>query len=469
MDSFLPAEFEERMKILLGSEFDEFIRSYDKDRYRGLRLNPLKKDTDGNIPAIENMYLTGAPENIEWEPLGYYYDENDQPGRHPLHEAGVYYIQEPSAMAPAGLLGAKPGEKILDLCAAPGGKTTQIAGKMEGRGLLVANEINPSRARILSENVERLGISNAVVTNESPEKLASVFPGFFDRILVDAPCSGEGMFRKNEEALMQWSLENVLNCADRQAMILDCAAKMLTDGGRIVYSTCTFAPEEDEDSVNNFVARHPEFEVKKTLRLWPHKIKGEGHFAAVIEKRTAEEISAEKISAEKAEDDLKNKPENKPDNNAVLKKTEPALMTKNDMKKIRQLLEDIVREECFEDDGLLGSGRIENYGDSVYLVPAAMTSLKGLKVLRPGLCLGTVKKDRFDPSHSLALALSPGQACCVHNLNISEAADYIKGLTVNCDAAVRGWTLVCVDGFSLGWGKASGGVIKNHYPKGLRK
>ena len=251
---------------------------------------------------------------VPWAENGYYYEAEDCPGKHPYHDAGVYYIQEPSAMVPAELLGAQPGERVLDLCAAPGGKSTQIAAGMRGKGILFCNEINPARAKVLSENIERMGICNACVLNETPERLAECFPEYFDRILVDAPCSGEGMFRKNDAACEEWSPENVTMCADRQDGILDCAARMLRSGGRLVYSTCTFAPEENEGSISRFVHRHEEFEIVNissmekarrglagcdgsaeyvkepvsgldgTLRLWPHRIKGEGHYVAVLKK-----------------------------------------------------------------------------------------------------------------------------------------------------------------------------------------
>lgn len=249
----LPEKFLARMQQQLGDEYDEYLRSLQRPRAVALRFNPLK----GAIPALP---FVGEP--VPWEPMGYYYDPDSRPGLHPYHEAGVYYLQEASAMASAALLEPQPGEIILDLCAAPGGKSTQIAGRMQGQGLLVSNEIHPKRAKILSRNIERLGIGNAVVTGEAPAALADRFPGFFHRIMVDAPCSGEGMFRKEEAAITDWSEENVEMCARRQAEILDCAAAMLRPGGRLVYSTCTFAPQEDEETVEAFLARHPEFEAE---------------------------------------------------------------------------------------------------------------------------------------------------------------------------------------------------------------
>ena len=250
----LPEAFLSRMQQLLPekSEYESFIQSYDKDHYQALRINPLKGDA-GTLFAHLGCTLTPVP----WCSTGFYYPQELHPGKSPYHEAGAYYIQEPSAMAPAAYLDAQPGEKILDLCAAPGGKSTQIAGAMRGQGLLISNEIHPARARILSENIERMGISNAIVTNMAPAELSAHFPLFFDRIMVDAPCSGEGMFRKNDEAISQWSPENVALCAQRQQEILEQADLMLRIGGRMVYSTCTFSPEEDEQCILQFLDTHP--------------------------------------------------------------------------------------------------------------------------------------------------------------------------------------------------------------------
>ena len=299
----LPQEFLDRMRQMLGEEYPAFVESYEKEKYQALRVNALKADCKR---LKEEAAFSLEP--VPWETNGFYYGKEDAPGKHPYHEAGVYYIQEPSAMAPAAYLEAKPGERVLDLCAAPGGKTTQIASYMKGQGILISNEIHPARAKILSENVERMGIPNAMVTNESPQKLADTFSEYFDRIMVDAPCSGEGMFRKNEIACEEWSLENVEICAKRQDEILDRAASMLKPGGRIVYSTCTFAPAENEGSISRFLEHHSDFSIveaehfkgmeggvadwvdnpacgiEKTIRLWPNKLHGEGHYVAVLQK-----------------------------------------------------------------------------------------------------------------------------------------------------------------------------------------
>ena len=286
----LPELFLERIHAQLGEEYDAFLQSLQRPRAVALRFNPLK----GDIPALP--FVT-AP--VPWEPMGYYYDPEARPGLHVYHEAGVYYLQEASAMSPVALLDPQPGEIICDLCAAPGGKSTQIAGRLLGQGMLVCNEINPKRAKILSRNMERLGIAGAVVTNETPAALSRRFEGFFDRVLVDAPCSGEGMFRKEEAAVTDWSPEAVQMCARRQGEILDCAAGMVRPGGRLVYSTCTFAPQEDEEAVQAFLERHPDFVPERVeapwfvesgpamYRMWPHKLLGEGHFAAVLRRMGA--------------------------------------------------------------------------------------------------------------------------------------------------------------------------------------
>lgn len=430
----LPEKFLARMQQQLGDEYDEYLRSLQRPRAVALRFNPLK----GAIPALP---FVGEP--VPWEPMGYYYDPDSRPGLHPYHEAGVYYLQEASAMASAALLEPQPGEIILDLCAAPGGKSTQIAGRMQGQGLLVSNEIHPKRAKVLSRNIERLGIGNAVVTGEAPAALADRFPGFFHRIMVDAPCSGEGMFRKEEAAITDWSEENVEMCARRQAEILDCAAAMLRPGGRLVYSTCTFAPQEDEEAVEAFLARHPEFEAEPVnapwfqesrpgmYRLWPHKLLGEGHFAAVLRKMDCREEIAD------------------------VNFDQPKPLPKAFLSFAKEL------------DIALPDGQAVTFGDTLYWMPPQMPALHRLRVLRPGLELGALKKDRFEPAHALALWLRH----CKNEISLSpeskELAAYLHGEAIPC--AERGWCLVKAGAYSLGWGKGDGNQLKNHYPKGLRK
>ena len=344
-------------------------------------------------------------------------------------------------MSAVALLEPQPGERICDLCAAPGGKTTQIAGRMDGEGLLLCNEINPKRAKILSRNIERMGVANALVTNEHPGNLAKYYPGFFDRVLIDAPCSGEGMFRKEEAAVTDWSLETVQMCARRQAEILESGAAMLKPGGRLVYSTCTFAPEENEQTIAAFLEKHPEFAVEEveapwfskgadgTFRLWPHKLLGEGHFAAVLRKTAGEEEDAKLQQGEKV----------------------PGCF--------RSFAKDM--------DITLPAGKAVQFGQSLYWAPEDMPSIRGVKVLRPGLELGEVKKDRFEPAHALALWLKRCANTADYSADSKQIADYMHGLTVASN--LRGWCLITVDGYSLGWAKGDGNVLKNHYPKGLRR
>jgi NOL1/NOP2/sun family putative RNA methylase len=454
----LPEAFTDRMKELLGGEYQDFLQSYEKTKYQALRFNPLKGES-GRFLALTSFSLSPVP----WAENGFYYEEGDRPGKHPYHEAGVYYIQEASAMAPAAYLEAEPGEKILDLCAAPGGKSTQIAGAMQGEGILICNEIHPARAKILSENIERLGIGNAIVVNHSPDVLAEHFPAYFDRILVDAPCSGEGMFRKNEEACREWSPENVHLCAKRQDEILDAAALMLHPGGRLVYSTCTFAPEENEGSISRFLNRHPEFEVlpvkklpgmesgrpdwitepaqgiEHTLRLWPHKLAGEGHFLAVLQKQGRNEKGIRKGRYGFCQGILP-----------------------GDCRDYLDFQKEYLDREM--------PGIPVRFGEQLYLLPEAAPSLNQLKVLRPGLHLGTCKKNRFEPGHALAHFLKPEDVYRHTDLVLEGglAEKYLAGQTLETTAE-DGWQLICVDGYSLGFGKAVKGIIKNHYPKGLRK
>ena len=337
---------------------------------------------------------------------------------------------------------------VLDLCAAPGGKSTQIAAFLKGEGLLICNEYISSRAQILSENIERMGVSNACVTNESPDRLEQFFPAFFDKILVDAPCSGEGMFRKNPLACDEWSEENVKMCAKRQAWILDRAATMLLPGGRMVYSTCTFSKEEDEDQIEDFLTRHKEFKLEKLEKLMPHRIKGEGHFVAVLIK----DGDASKIRRGALNDpSLK---ENRTLNNMVSVWRSFANETLTD-KAIKRITE---------------GKRYLSFGDNLYLTVSALPQLKGLKVVRPGLHLGSIKKDRFEPAHALALALSSEDVKKTYSLSSNDRLSlaYLSGETFSAQKE-KGWYLICVDEFSMGWGKLAGGIMKNHYPKGLRK
>ncbi len=474
----LPELFVNKMQRLLGTEAGSFFDSYDEIRRYGLRINPLK--CGDQIPRyLDNL------KKIPWAAEGYYYEEPMRPGKHPYHEAGVYYIQEPSAMAVAEALEPKPGERILDLCAAPGGKSTHLAGKMAQQGLLVCNEIHPARAKILAQNVERMGIANAVVTNMEPAGLVDVFKEFFDGIVVDAPCSGEGMFRKDENARNEWSPAHVTLCANRQDGILDCAAKMLRYGGRIAYSTCTFSPEENEQAVERFLERHPEFHVERpvcakhftegqpewctnaesasllniqdTVRIWPHKVDGEGHFLALLVKgERSERMGAEDVNA--VVENKKTKAGKRTGKNA-----EP------DLGDFYKFCDEMITDTKW----LMREKRFLTFGENLYLIPNEMPNMMGLKVLRPGLHIGTLKKGRLEPSHALALFLTSDDVKKTLEIGSGEQAErYLKGETLTIpeeSGNLKGWVLVTCDGYSIGFGKADRGVLKNHYPKGLRK
>ena len=344
-------------------------------------------------------------------------------------------------MSAVALLDPQPGEKICDLCAAPGGKTTQIAGRMAGEGFLLCNEINPKRAKILGRNIERMGVANALVTNEHPQNLANKYAGFFDRVLIDAPCSGEGMFRKEEAAVTDWSQDTVEMCARRQAEILHSGAQLLKSGGRLVYSTCTFAPEENELAIEKFLESHPEFvrepvdapwftQVEEgAFRLWPHKLLGEGHFAAVLRKVSGEEADTPYVVGEKGPKEW----------------------------------ESFAKELKI----CLPEGKIISFGNRVHWVPEEMPDIRKIKVVRPGLELGEVKKNRFEPAHALALWLKKCENTLDLQENSKEIRMYMEGQVIpgNC----KGWCLITVGGYSIGWGKGDGNAIKNHYPKGLRR
>ena len=559
----LPEQFTNRMKELLKEEYEDFAACYGNDHAHSLRINPLKGTKEQYDQTSVFNQREPLKEQVAWEENGFYYEDSLQPGKHPFHEAGVYYIQEASAMAPAAICkrtdpdfvnfedaektgtendteGQREkknsddfrffGERILDLCAAPGGKSTQMAAAMAGRGILFSNEIHPARARILSENIERMGIVNDIVLNHDPKVLAERFPSYFHRILVDAPCSGEGMFRKNEEAVEQWSLENVKLCAGRQEEILECAYTMLMRGGILVYSTCTFAPEEDEEMMAHFLAKHPDMkllpvplaggmepglvrqealmkllqnqgqskkettydmeerfrkEFQKTVRLWPHKVNGEGHFAALLQK---EGTSCPEVNGREMNRDLISNMGEAPfvmrsashsrDYDRKKMKKGSSFQKGKDKKSqsvSNQMTEAIAAFEQFEAQTLKSSWRegkerasYLTFGDQLYLVPEGTPDLHGLKVLRPGLHLGTFKKDRFEPSHALALSLKSKDVKDTIDLSVEDAIKYIEGYTFSAENR-KGWCLVTVEGYSLGFGKAAGGSLKNHYPKGLRK
>ncbi|MBY0009034.1 RsmF rRNA methyltransferase first C-terminal domain-containing protein [Paenibacillus typhae] len=451
----LPAAFTTAMKELLGQEADAFLHSYTMPRTQGLRFNTLKS-TPGSAPASQAITQFGLTP-VPWCSTGYYYEDPARPGRHPFHTAGLYYIQEPSAMSAAELLAPLPGETVLDLAAAPGGKTTHLASLMQGQGLLVSNEIHPERAKILAENVERLGIPHALVTSAAPDELSRRFPEVFDRIMLDAPCSGEGMFRKDPAAIREWSPDHVRMCASRQWDILQDAYLMLKPGGSMVYSTCTFNRQENEETIARFTAAYPDMELITAKRLWPHLEKGEGHFVALLHKAPAS-ASGDAVSTRNKRGGGKSK--NSPRVNAS----------------VREAYQQFLDWAAKELPGYNVQGTPVLFGESLYLLPEAFNErlhtglLEGLKVPRAGLHVAHLKKNRIEPAHSLAMALSPEQAARCFDLSADslDIQAWLRGESLPVPAELHGWTLVCVEGLPVGWGKASSGQLKNHLPKGLR-
>ncbi|OKP96026.1 RsmB/NOP family class I SAM-dependent RNA methyltransferase [Paenibacillus sp. P46E] len=509
----LPGTFMQRMKEMLGPEYEQFTESYKETPYGGIRANTLKISVE-ELLSLSPFKLAPIP----WCPTGFYTEEGARPGKHPYYHAGLYYIQEPSAMAPVELLGVQPGDHVLDLCAAPGGKSTQIAAKLKGEGLLISNDLHPERTKALAKNLELYGVRNGIVLNESPERIAAAFPVFFDRILIDAPCSGEGMFRKDEDMVKQWEPETPLKYAAMQRDILDSAVKALKPGGTVVYSTCTFATEENEGTIGEFLATHPEFSLvtvggtgsfatglqglSGAARLWPHKVKGEGHFMAVL-RHNGSPCSPEETASDPGQ--------------AVAERTLSASSRNNGGKGEAAAKAGSAREvsgrggkggrtsgkfsgtssgrqsegggeeaaraaySVFADDqlGWQPSGFPVLFGTHLYLSPLPKAALDGLKTIRPGWYAGHIRSGRFIPGHPLATALHPSES--IRSLSLSsgssEAVSYLKGetlsipeerLTVRPGKPAKGYVLVCVDGYSAGWGKWQDGMLKNEYPAGWR-
>jgi len=426
----LPQRFLDDMKELLMDEYDDFIKSYDEPKTTGLRINTLKINKEELLNL--NLYnLTPIP----WADEGFYYDEEvDRPGKSPLHESGAYYLQEPSAMSVVPHLDIKEGDKVLDMCAAPGGKSTYILSKLNDTGLLVSNEINSTRIRALGENLERFGARNCIITNTDSNNLRKVFTGYFDKIVIDAPCSGQGMFRKDEVAIEDWSYAKVLECQSIQKDIIRDGYDMLKNGGVLVYSTCTFAKEENEDVINEFISEYENAKLIEMQRIWPHKVSGEGHFVAKIQKLENEDCNVKYIKIKNNDKEVK------------------------DYREFEKKFLNISMES-----------RFDIRGENLYLLPEEHPDTKKLKVLRYGLHLGMLKKNRFEPSHALSHYLKMEDVKNVENFSIQDnkILDYLRGNTIETGKS-RGWVLVCVEGIGLGWGKESNGILKNHYPKGLR-
>ena len=468
----LPDAFTKKMKVILGNEYEDFFMSYEEPRKFGLRVNTAKISPD----KFEHIAPFGL-KKIPWIPNGFYYQEGDMPSRHPFYYAGLYYLQEPSAMTPASRLPVAPGERVLDLCAAPGGKATELGARLKGEGLLVANDISASRARALLKNIEVFGIPNSFLINEVPARIADQFEEFFDKILVDAPCSGEGMFRKDPDVAKAWDQEKPAACARIQQDIVRQAVRMLRPGGVMLYSTCTFSPEENEQIIagllredermsllemegyEGFAQGRPDLadgneELKKCVRIWPHRMAGEGHFMALLKKQG----SGEQQQIQMAKAAVSRKKAAKAGGRESGRR---AGMTRQD----REIL-----GEFFQDVHMgLSVDQFEVRKGQVYSVSPLLGERKGIPFLRNGLYLGELKKDRFEPSQAFAVALRKREYVSTVNLNWTDSrvSKYLKGETIAVDdvpvTRARGWQLVCVNGYPLGWGKLSNGLLKNKY------
>ncbi|MCD7813193.1 MAG: RsmB/NOP family class I SAM-dependent RNA methyltransferase [Lachnospiraceae bacterium] len=543
----LPQDFLIRMKALLGGEFPSFLDSYGETRRYGLRVNTLKISVEA-FRSLAPFHLTPIP----WTDNGFFYEKEDAPSRHPFYYAGLYYLQEPSAMTPAQVLPVTPGDRVLDLCAAPGGKATALAAKLAGEGMLVANDISVFRAKALLKNLELFGVRNAFVTNEVPAKLAERYPAFFDKILVDAPCSGEGMFRKDIANAHAWSLDKVRECAKIQKEIAVRAASMLRPGGMMLYSTCTFSPEEDEQVIAYLLEHCPELELLpvpmaegfekgrpglaeedwmtgkagreerfpdlvKCVRLFPHKIPGEGHFLALLGKRAAGEPCRESGAGEGDTDkeDLfagaaadwektgKKKKKDKREKGRLQR--EHRRMTPASSKAADRTENEWVASFLREQNQMEYLKSLDMRKERAYYVPEQMRTSEepdGIRFLRNGLYLGEVKKDRFEPSQALAMALRPKDGTAILDFDCTDERilRYLRGETLEVEdlltdeqgqeasdqgctetgersgamrkhsgsAAANGWRLVCVNGFPLGWGRLTGSTLKNKYHPGWR-
>lgn len=459
----LPIEFEKKMRDLLKEDFTEYEKHLDDEAYYGIRVNTLKISVEEFL-KICPFHVTKVP----WTENGFYVEREEKPSKHPFYHAGLYYIQEPSAMFPAQVLPVEAGDHILDLCAAPGGKSTALAAKLRGTGLLVSNDISASRAKALLKNIESSGIRNSIVLTEDPKHLAGPFEEYFDKILIDAPCSGEGMFRKEPSMMRAWEKNGPDFFSKLQREIVDCGVRMLKPGGMMVYSTCTFSVEENEGTLKYILDNYPEMhvipieqkgeglmpahpewvdgpeEIRYARRLWPHYVKGEGHFTALLRKDGAE------------------------DGDKGLSK----MRLSDESKGMRELPEEFVQ---FLKDGDIrldfDPARLILQGDHLSYLPENAPPLGKLRRMRTGWYLGDIKKKRFEPSGFFARALRPFE--CGHwiDLELSDARviKYLKCETLEVSSELpNGWYIVGVCGYSLGWGKVSGGTLKNKYPSGWR-
>lgn len=435
----LPGAFIEKMSKLLGDELDQFLDSYENEKISGLRVNTLKITVEA-FKELAPFDLVPVP----WTKDGFYYAKDDNVTKSPLFHAGLYYIQEPSAMAPVFVLDPEPEDMVLDLCASPGGKSVQIASCLdEEEGLLVTNDISKNRIKALIRNVEIYGIKNAVILNEDQFAITNRMSHCFTKVLIDAPCSGEGMFRKDKNAVKSWGTHNTEVCSEKQKSIMGIIQEALVEGGRLVYSTCTFSREENEDILDEFLINNPTFEkgilpeeVGITIkdgygRLWPHKVKGEGHFIGLVEEQC--EVGAKKTYSE------------------------PTVAPETFLEFQRENLNIDIK------------GKFAIYGTKLYLQPNIDIDTTGLKVVRSGWLLGELKKGRFEPSPALAMGLKKEDVIRVIDLDFNsiEVRKYLKCETLHIEGE-EGLNLVCVNGHPLGWAKLSGGVLKNKYPAAWR-
>ena len=468
----LPQSFLDSMKEILGEDYEAFLAGFDGQRQYGLRVNTLKMNLE-EFERIAPFHLKKVP----WISNGYFYEAEDVPAKHPFYSAGLYYLQEPSAMTPASRLKVQPGERVLDLCAAPGGKATELGAALQGEGLLVANDINTARARALLRNLELFGISNSFVTNEPPHVLAERFPEFFHKIMVDAPCSGEGMFRKNPAVVDSWQEKGPEYFSKLQREIIVQAADMLLPGGMMFYSTCTFSPLENEKTITHLLKERPDMEVipmedyegfaegltsyrgevfdescKLCRRIWPHKMSGEGHFMALLHKKNGTQQQVQQTVSQSSIWWEKCKGLNKEQKAAA--------------------------EDFFSHVNIAyDEKRIDVRGDNLYYLPAPKYDGRGLHFLRNGLFMGEFKKKRFEPSQPFALALHAQDFDQVLDFPADDErlSRYLRGETLDVSDLIagekkrKGWQLVMVAGHPLGVGKLVNNNLKNKYPAGWRK
>ena len=480
----LPCGFADKMQSLLKDEYEDYLACFKEPRYYGLRVNTGKISVE-EFKRLCPFEITPVP----WISNGFYYNgEKVTPSKHPYYFAGLYYLQEPSAMTPADRLPVEPGDKVLDLCAAPGGKATELGAKLGGSGVLAANDISNSRAKGLLKNIEVFGIGNVLVLSEEPGKLVDYFAGYFDKILIDAPCSGEGMFRKDKKMVKAWEEHGPEYFKNIQKSIILQAAQMLRPGGQMLYSTCTFDPGENEQVIGHLLENCPEFEIeeieqyegfaegmpnrlcgiceerkeelRKTVRIFPHRMKGEGHYLALLRKGNG--TDAKDVFSE-----VVHRNQHKTEKIKVSGK-ESSFRTRTEKlpEEFLSFLQDTEKE--------FDLGRMKVYGERIYYMPEGLPDLKGIRFLRTGLLMGELKKNRFEPSQAFAMSLKKEEYRKVIDLRAQDerVMRYLKGETLDVselvNAKAKGWHLVCVDGFPLGWGKLAGGTLKNKYLAGWR-